>query len=101
MIVIASTNGLVGIEAAMNCLKEGGSALDAVEAGIRLVEAPEIVPTTIQCPKPVLNVKNQVTIRRVFNGLSNHKQGGFECCIGVFNFRFFIGKQIHHVILRK
>lgn len=39
MIVVASTNGKVGIEAASNVLRSGGSALDAVEAGIRLVEA--------------------------------------------------------------
>jgi len=39
MIVIASTNGIVGIEESMRILKAGGSAIDAVEAGIRLVEA--------------------------------------------------------------
>ena len=39
MIVIASSNGNVGIEAAMDVLRKGGSAVDAVEAGIRLVEA--------------------------------------------------------------
>jgi len=39
MIVIASTNGLVGIEESIGILKAGGSAIDAVEAGIRLVEA--------------------------------------------------------------
>jgi beta-aspartyl-peptidase (threonine type) len=38
MLVVASTNGRVGIEAAMECLKRGGSAVDAVEAGIRPVE---------------------------------------------------------------
>ena len=38
MIVIASQNGKVGIEAAVDILKSGGSAIDAVEAGIRLVE---------------------------------------------------------------
>ncbi len=38
MIVVASTNGKVGIEAAMDVLRRGGSALDAVEAGVRLVE---------------------------------------------------------------
>ena len=38
MIVVASTNGVVGIEKAVWVLKEGGSAVDAVEAGIRLVE---------------------------------------------------------------
>ena len=38
MIVIASTNGAVGIEEAMRVLKAGGTALDAVEGGIRLVE---------------------------------------------------------------
>ncbi len=38
MIVIASSNGKVGIGAAMEVLRAGGSALDAVEAGIRLVE---------------------------------------------------------------
>ena len=38
MIVIASSNGKVGIRAAMEVLRAGGSALDAVEAGIRLVE---------------------------------------------------------------
>lgn len=39
MLVIASQNGSVGIEAAMQVLRDGGSAMDAVEAGIRLVEA--------------------------------------------------------------
>jgi len=38
MLVIASTNGSVGIGEAMRVLRAGGSALDAVEAGIRLVE---------------------------------------------------------------
>ena len=39
MIIIASHNGAIGMDAAMNVLKSGGSALDAVETGIRLVEA--------------------------------------------------------------
>jgi len=39
MIVVASTNGKVGISAAMEVLRNGGSAIDAVEAGIRLVES--------------------------------------------------------------
>jgi len=39
MIVIASANGAVGIEAAMQVLRSGGSALDAVEAGIKPVES--------------------------------------------------------------
>src|SRR5512136_1669529 len=39
MIVLASANGGVGIEAAMQVLKGGGSALDAVEAGIKPVES--------------------------------------------------------------
>lgn len=39
MIVIASKNGIVGIQEAMRVLKAGGSAVDAVEAGVRLVEA--------------------------------------------------------------
>ena len=39
MIVVASTNGSVGIQESMRVLKAGGSALDAVEAGIRLVES--------------------------------------------------------------
>lgn len=38
MIVVASTNGRVGIQAAVDVLRQGGSAVDAVEAGIRLVE---------------------------------------------------------------
>lgn len=38
MIVVASANGRVGIGASMEVLKAGGSAVDAVEAGIRLVE---------------------------------------------------------------
>jgi beta-aspartyl-peptidase (threonine type) len=38
MIVVASTNGRVGIAAAMEVLRRGGSALDAVETGVRLVE---------------------------------------------------------------
>ena len=37
-VVIASSNGIVGIEAAVEVLRRGGSALDAVEAGIRPVE---------------------------------------------------------------
>ena len=39
MIIIASSNGKVGIKQAMQVLKSGGGAMDAVEAGIRLVEA--------------------------------------------------------------
>jgi len=39
MIVVASTNGNVGVVEAMRVLKAGGSAVDAVETGIRLVEA--------------------------------------------------------------
>jgi L-asparaginase / beta-aspartyl-peptidase len=38
MIVVASSNGRVGIAEAMRVLKSGGRALDAVEAGVRLVE---------------------------------------------------------------
>jgi beta-aspartyl-peptidase (threonine type) len=37
--VAASANGLIGIEAAVEVLRAGGSALDAVIAGTRLVEA--------------------------------------------------------------
>ncbi|MDE2820852.1 MAG: N(4)-(beta-N-acetylglucosaminyl)-L-asparaginase [Chloroflexota bacterium] len=39
MLIIASANGAVGMDAAMCALRNGGSAVDAVEAGIRLVEA--------------------------------------------------------------
>lgn len=39
MIVIASQNGQVGIDVAWEILERGGSALDAVEAATRLVEA--------------------------------------------------------------
>jgi beta-aspartyl-peptidase (threonine type) len=38
-IVIASANGIVGIETSIEVLRDGGSALDAVVAGVRLVEA--------------------------------------------------------------
>jgi len=38
LIVVASSNGRVGIGEAMRVLRAGGSALDAVEAGTRLVE---------------------------------------------------------------
>ncbi len=39
MLIIASHNGTIGIRPAMTALKNGGSALDAVEIGTRLVEA--------------------------------------------------------------
>ncbi len=39
MIVISSPNGLIGIKKSIEILKKGGSAMDAVEAGIRLVES--------------------------------------------------------------
>jgi beta-aspartyl-peptidase (threonine type) len=39
VIVVASSNGRVGIGESIRILREGGSALDAVEAGIRLVES--------------------------------------------------------------
>ena len=39
MIIVASSNGKVGISAAMAVLRNGGSAIDAVEAGTRLVES--------------------------------------------------------------
>lgn len=41
MIVVTSRGGEVGIEAAMDILRRGGTALDAVEAAVRLVEADE------------------------------------------------------------
>lgn len=39
MIVVTSANGIVGIRHAMEILRGGGSAVDAVEAATRLVEA--------------------------------------------------------------
>ncbi len=39
MIVVASANGKIGMERAMEVLRAGGSALDAVEAATRIVEA--------------------------------------------------------------
>ena len=39
MIIIASANGAIGMPAAWEILQRGGSALDAVEAATRLVEA--------------------------------------------------------------
>ena len=39
MLIIASHNGVIGIAEAMRALKQGGSAVDAVEIGIRAVEA--------------------------------------------------------------
>lgn len=39
MIVIASKNGIVGIKESIAVLRKGGSAIDAVEAGVRLVES--------------------------------------------------------------
>ena len=39
MIVVASANGKIGLPAAMEILKAGGAALDAVEAATRIVEA--------------------------------------------------------------
>ncbi len=39
MMIIASHNGAIGIEQAMQTLKNGASAMDAVEIGIRAVEA--------------------------------------------------------------
>jgi beta-aspartyl-peptidase (threonine type) len=39
LLIVASENGLPGIEQAMQVLREGGTALDAVEAGNRLVES--------------------------------------------------------------
>lgn len=38
MLVVAGATGRVGIRAAMEVLRAGGSALDAVEVGCRLVE---------------------------------------------------------------
>lgn len=39
MLVVASGNGEAGMTAAMEILRSGGSALDAVEAGIRIIES--------------------------------------------------------------
>ena len=39
MIVVTSANGRIGIEAAIEIIRSGGSALDAAEAATRLVEA--------------------------------------------------------------
>src|SRR5689334_2921775 len=39
MIVVTSANGVIGLPAAVEILRAGGTALDAVEAATRLVEA--------------------------------------------------------------
>lgn len=39
MLVVSSENGGIGLPAAMAALRDGGSAVDAVEAGIRCVES--------------------------------------------------------------
>ncbi len=39
MLVVASANGRVGMVEATNVLRRGGTALDAVEAGVRAVES--------------------------------------------------------------
>ncbi|WP_420641823.1 N(4)-(beta-N-acetylglucosaminyl)-L-asparaginase [Candidatus Leptofilum sp.] len=39
MIVVASSNGRIGIQAATDTIRQGGTAVAAVEVGIRLVEA--------------------------------------------------------------
>lgn len=39
MLVVASANGAIGIQEAMRVLRDGGWAVDAVEAGVRLVES--------------------------------------------------------------
>lgn len=39
MIVVSSSNAIISIREAMRVLRDGGSALDAVETGIRLVES--------------------------------------------------------------
>src|SRR5262245_60379354 len=39
MLLVGSTNAQVGFEAGMKTLRDGGSAVDAVEATIRLVES--------------------------------------------------------------
>src|SRR5215470_12430817 len=38
MIIIASSNGAIGMPAAWDILQRGGTALDAIEAAARLVE---------------------------------------------------------------
>ena len=39
LIVVASANGIVSIEESMRVLMDGGPVVDAVETGIRIVEA--------------------------------------------------------------
>jgi beta-aspartyl-peptidase (threonine type) len=39
VIIVSSSNGIVGMREAMHVLQDGGSAVDAVETGIRRVEA--------------------------------------------------------------
>ena len=45
MIVLASRNGRIGLAAAMDAMVQGGSAVDAVEAGTRVVERNAEDPT--------------------------------------------------------
>ena len=44
MIVLASRNGRIGLPAAIEALSRGGSAIDAVEAGSRVVDKGDIGP---------------------------------------------------------
>ena len=45
MIVLASRNGRIGLPAAIEAMSQGGSAVDAVEAGTRVVERNPEDPT--------------------------------------------------------
>lgn len=68
MLVLASHEGAVGIEQAICCLEQGGVALDAVEAGIRPVEADS-------------------TIRSVGNGGYPNLLGEVECDAAIMDGR--------------
>ena len=101
MLIIASANGAVGMAAAMRALKNGGSAFDAVEAGIRLVEADPAEHSVGYNGYP--NILGQLELDasimdgRTLNAGAVAIMRGFPYAISVA--RQVMGRKLPHVLL--
>ena len=101
MLIIASHNGAIGIGDAMRALKNGASALDAVEIGIRAVEADPAEHTVGFNGYPnilgVLELDASVMDGRTLNSGAVALMRGFPYAISVA--RQVMERKLPHVLL--
>jgi L-asparaginase / beta-aspartyl-peptidase len=100
MIVVASSNGRIGMPAAIDVLRRGGTAVDAIEAGIKLVEANPDDHTVGYSGYP--NILGEVEVdASIMNGrtLESGAVGGLKGIIYAISVARKVMETLPHVLL--